>query len=220
MPRLPFTAQLDHLVVAAATLEEGEAFIAARTGATPQRGGKHVAMGTHNSLLRLGERAYLEIIAIDPDAKAPSRPRWFALDRPSMRATLDASPRLITWVARCDDIDAARAACTGASGVDPGTVHPMSRDAWRWRITIPDDGMLPAGGAVPALIEWLDARHPADALPDSGARLATLAAAHPDPASIRTALSALGLGEALQVTYDGTPRVGAMLRTRNGPITL
>jgi hypothetical protein len=220
MPQRAFTAQLDHIIVAAATLEEGEAFITARTGATPQRGGKHVAMGTHNSLLRLGERTYLEIIAIDPDAKAPARPRWFALDRPSMRATLDASPRLVTWVARCSDIDAARAACAGAGGVDLGPVHPMSRGEWRWRITIPDDGMLPGGGAIPTLIEWPDARHPADALPDGGVRLATLAAAHPEPASIRAALSALGLGEALQVTYDGTPRVGAMLRSRNGPITL
>jgi hypothetical protein len=106
------------------------------------------------------------------------------------------------------------------SGIDPGPVHPMSRGALRWRITIPDDGMMPGGGAVPTLIEWPDARHPADALPDSGVRLATLAAAHPEPASIRATLAALGLGEALQVTYDGTPRVAAMLRTRNGPITL
>jgi len=172
MPHRPFTAKLDHIVVAAATLEDGEAFITARTGATPSRGGKHVAMGTHNSLLRLGERTYLEIIAIDPDAKAPSRQRWFALDRPSMRATLDVSPRLITWVARCSDIDAARAACTGAGGVDPGPVHPMSRGEVHWRITIPDDGMLPGGGAIPTLIEWPDTRHPADALPDSGVRLA------------------------------------------------
>ena len=33
----------------------------------PRRGGKHVAMGTHNSLLRLGDGVYLEVIAIDPD---------------------------------------------------------------------------------------------------------------------------------------------------------
>ena len=66
-------AKLDHLIVAAATLEQAEAFITERTGATPLRGGKHVAMGTHNSLLRLGERIYLELIAIDPDAPAPGR---------------------------------------------------------------------------------------------------------------------------------------------------
>src|SRR5438270_709897 len=59
-------AVLDHLVVAAATLEEGEDYVETRLGARPLRGGRHVAMGTHNSLLKLGEKTYLEVIAIDP----------------------------------------------------------------------------------------------------------------------------------------------------------
>jgi hypothetical protein len=49
-------AVLDHLVVAAATLEQGEDHLEAMLGVRPQRGGKHVAMGTHNSLLRLDAR--------------------------------------------------------------------------------------------------------------------------------------------------------------------
>ncbi len=209
-------AQFDHLVVAASTLEEGEQFIAARTGARPQRGGKHVAMGTHNSLLRLGERSYLEVIAVDPDGLKPEHARWFELDRPAMRASLEASPRLVAWAARCADIDATRAACL----IDPGPAHPMSRGELSWRITIADDGALPAGGALPILLAWPDQRHPADALPDSGVRLTALAAAHPEPDRIRAALAVLGLSDALQVTYDGKPRLGAMLRSRNGPIVL
>jgi hypothetical protein len=209
-------AELDHLIVAAATLEQAEAFITERTGATALRGGKHVAMGTHNSLLRLGERIYLELIAIDPDAPHPGRARWFELDRPIMQALLRDSPRLVAWAARCDDIAAARAACP----VDPGAIHPMQRGTLSWRITVPDDGKLPEGGVLPTLIAWPDARHPTDALPDQGVRLATLAAAHPEPARIRTALGALGLADSLQVTYDARPRLAAMLRTRNGLITL
>jgi hypothetical protein len=38
-------------------------------------------MGTHNRLLKLGEGFYLELIAIDPQAPPPGRPRWFGLDR-------------------------------------------------------------------------------------------------------------------------------------------
>jgi hypothetical protein len=68
-------AVLDHLVVAAATLEQGEDYIESRLGARPLRGGRHVAMGTHNSLLKLGEKIYLEVIAIDPDGAAPGPAR-------------------------------------------------------------------------------------------------------------------------------------------------
>src|SRR5215471_8417337 len=73
---------LDHLVVAAATLEQGEDYVEARVGIRPKRGGQHVAMGTHNSVLRLGERVYLEVIAVDPQGCAPAQPRWFELDQP------------------------------------------------------------------------------------------------------------------------------------------
>ena len=54
-------AVLDHLVVAAATLEQGENHIESRLGARPLRGGKHVAMGTHNG--RAFVREQLDSIA-------------------------------------------------------------------------------------------------------------------------------------------------------------
>src|SRR6266404_5871854 len=129
-------AVLDHLVIAAATLEEGEDHLESLLGMRPHRGGKHVAMGTHNSLLKLGERSFLEVIAIDPDGTAPARPRWFALDNGALRSRLADAPRLIHWVARTDDIDAARRACP----IDPGDVHLMKRGSLSWRITIPADG--------------------------------------------------------------------------------
>jgi hypothetical protein len=210
------TAALDHLIVAAATLEQGEDYIEGKLGVRPQRGGKHVTMGTHNSLLGLGPRTYLEVIAIDPDGTAPARPRWFELDRPAMQATLRAAPRLLHWVARTSDIDVAR----GAAAIDPGPAHAHSRGAFRWRITIPDDGHLPGAGILPTLIEWPDAKHPADALPDLKLRIATLAAAHPEPAQMREALASLGLSETLQVTYNATPRLAALVRTPRGTVAL
>jgi len=209
-------AVFDHLVVAAATLEQGEDHLEAALGVRPQRGGGHVAMGTHNSLLKLGPRAFIEVIAIDPEGVAPARPRWFALDEAAMRDSLRASPRLVHWVARTDDIDAARR----ASPIDPGRVHPMERGPFRWQITIPDDGRLPGDGLLPTLIQWSDARHPADGLPDSGLSLAALAGSHPTPSPIRTALAKLGLDETLKVTFAQTPRLAAMLHTRRGATTL
>jgi Glyoxalase-like domain len=209
-------AAFDHLIVAAATLEQGEEYIESRTGVRPQRGGKHIAMGTHNSVLRLGPRTYLEVIAIDPDGVTPARARWFELDRPEMQAQLRESPRLVNWVANTRDINAARRACT----VDPGPAHAMSRGQFNWQITIPDDGHLPEGGVLPTLISWPDTRHPTDAMPATRTRLATLAGAHPQPGHIRNALAALGLGEALQVTFAAKIRLAAMLHTPRGMVTL
>lgn len=209
-------ATLDHLILAADTLDRGEDHLESLLGVRPQRGGQHAAMGTHNSLLKLGERCFLELIAIDPDAQAPSRPRWFDLDRPAMRALLAQKPRLVHWVARTDDIEAARRACA----IDPGPVQPMSRGNFRWRITIPDDGRRPGEGVLPTLIQWDDARHPADGLPDTGIRIAALAAAHPEPGAMHAALVALGLGETLKVTFAAAPRLAAMLSTRHGKVAL
>ncbi len=209
-------AVFDHLVVAAATLEQGETYLEETLGVRPQRGGQHLAMGTHNSLIKLGARHYLEVIAIDPDANAPPHPRWFGLDAPALGSALRARPRLIHWVARTTDIDAARRALT----VDPGAVHAMTRGAFAWRITVPADGSLPGGGVLPTLIQWADVRHPADTMPDTGVRLVALAGAHPQPGVIRSALAALALAETIKVSYAAQPRIAAMLHTPRGPVTL
>ena len=70
-------AQLDHLVIAAASLAEGVAWCEATLGVVPGPGGSHPLMGTHNRLLHIASaafpQAYLEIIAIEP-GKQPSRP--------------------------------------------------------------------------------------------------------------------------------------------------
>ncbi len=166
---------LDHLVVAARTLEEGTALVENILGVATQPGGKHVRMGTHNRLLNLGGGTYLEIIAIDPEGERPGQPRWFALDSSEMQTRLAKGPALIHWVARTDDIerDAAQ------SPVALGTIHPMERADLRWRITIPAHGHLPGDGLVPTLIQWDGDDHPTKRLPDSDCRLISLRGWHP-----------------------------------------
>ena len=215
-PRYAPQCAPDHLVVAATTLAAGSDWALQTLGVRPQPGGRHVAMGTHNALIGLGPRLFLEIIAIDPQGTAPARPRWFDLDDPRMRARLAEGPALIHWVARSDDIavDAAR------TQFDAGEILPMQRGDFTWRITVPGDGRLPAGGLVPTLIQWSDRRHPADALPDAGVHLVALAGEHPEPAPVRAALAALGFSETLKVTYGRSVRLAAMLRTPRGTITI
>ena len=45
--------QIDHLVVAAATLEQGVQWCEATLGITPAAGGEHEKYGTHNRLFKI-----------------------------------------------------------------------------------------------------------------------------------------------------------------------
>ncbi len=164
---------IDHLVIGAATLDEGVDWCERVLGVTPQPGGQHPLMGTHNRLVNISgplhPRCYLEVIAIDPQAPQPGRPRWFDLDQPTLRQRLAEGSGLIHWVARVPSLDAALAYWRSV-GVDAGEAVEASRGALRWRIALRADGRRLRREALPVLIEW-GAAHPTDSLPDQGVQL-------------------------------------------------
>ncbi|MFV2031774.1 MAG: VOC family protein, partial [Gammaproteobacteria bacterium] len=98
--------RLDHLVIAAETLEQGVDYLRSTLGVDIPKGGIHRTMGTHNHVMQLGKESYLEVIAINPDGIVPDHPRWFNLDEQLMRESLQRQPRLITWVVNTPDIQA------------------------------------------------------------------------------------------------------------------
>lgn len=190
---------VDHLVVAAATLEQGAQWCEATFGVTPAAGGSHPLMGTHNRLVRLAgqqySRCYLEIIAIDRGAAAPATARWFDLDQPGLQAAVQRQPRLVHFVARCTDAEGAAMALR-ERGLDPGRLVRAQRQTptgtLRWDITIRTDGQRLCHGTVPALIQWSGA-HPTDTMPESGLELLGLTARHPRAAAVQAAHAAIGL---------------------------
>jgi Glyoxalase-like domain len=218
-----FRSELDHLVVACTRLEEGVDWIERQFGVRPQPGGQHVAMGTHNALLKLGPRAYLEVIAIDPDGAPPARPRWFALDEPGMQARLAAGPSLVTWVLRCESL---ANAC--ARVPDLGEILSMARGDFHWKIAVPDDGSLPWGGVLPAAIQWEpgsdgESMHPCDRLPDSGCELESLRLAH--PAAVLGTAGLVAMFRELRVVgpidlKPGPVQISASIRGPAGRVTL
>lgn len=215
MRPLPHPCRIDHITVTAPSLETGSAFVHGCLGVRPQAGGEHPRMGTHNMLLRLGAEMFLEVIAVNPRAPGPPRPRWFALDG----LAHDAAPRLACWVARSGDIREA----IGAASEDLGAVEPMSRGALDWLISIPEDGSLPLGGAAPALIQWHTAAHPAAGMQDMGCTLAALDILHPQPQRLRDLLAGLGLSEPgvrVSVVEARTPGLSAHIRTPSGMRTI
>lgn len=203
-------AAFDHFAVAADSLAEGAAWAEAALGLPLAGGGEHALMGTHNRLLSLGAGEYMEVIAVNPAAPPPGRPRWFDLDR------FAGAPRITNWILRCDDLDAALALAP------PGTGTPVDfqRGALRWRMAVPDDGILPFGGAFPALIEWQGDRHATEVLPPSGCTLAALEIAHPEAADLSAVLAPLLTDARVRILPGPEKAIRATLDTPAGPRVL
>ncbi len=219
------SARIDHLVIAASSLDQGAAWLEATFGVVPGPGGEHPLMGTHNRLIRVATvdypRAYLEVIAIQP-GRAPQRQhRWFDLDDETMRDALQRTgPRLVHFVASVADVRCA-IADWGALAIDRGAPVAANRMTPRglleWQITVRDDGQRLLHGTLPTLIEW-GASHPASGMPESGVTLQSLVVTHPQAALLRKAFAAIGLQGA--TAKDGAANLCATFDTPRGRIQL
>jgi hypothetical protein len=200
--------RLDHLVIAAASLDEGCAWAEARLGAPAVGGGRHAAMGTHNALWGLGN-FYLEVIAVEPGGARPDRPRWFGFDDPGVQARLAEGPCLLTWAVATDDLAALR------PPAPHGAPQAFARDDLRWRVMLPAGAGLPLGGAWPLTIQWTAGLHPAKRLPDQGLRLDRLEISGAGAAAAQTALGRVG-GPVIFSPGDGPARLSARIGTPAG----
>jgi hypothetical protein len=205
---------LDHITVAAATLEEGAAYIATALGVQPGPGGAHARMGTHNLLLRLGPALFLEVIAPDP-SNAHSERSWFALRDPALLQKLrEDGPRLVTWVVRTDDIRVGE-----RSPIALGAPTRVARGDLEWSITVPADGSMPADGAMPTLIQWPEGPHPATRMVDRGVTLQSLHVRSPH--DVAAACAAIGFTDP-RVHYEiaSEMTLTAVLLTPQGVVHL
>lgn len=83
---MPPLLALDHLLIGAATIESGIAWLEERTGVRAALGGSHPGLGTWNALASLGPRQYVEVISLDLSGDIATAPE------PRIVATL-ATPR-------------------------------------------------------------------------------------------------------------------------------
>lgn len=65
------SAHIDHIILGVGDLDQGIETFERLTGVRPVYGGRH-PVGTHNALVSLGGRTYLEIIAVQPGASPPA----------------------------------------------------------------------------------------------------------------------------------------------------
>ena len=221
-------AQVDHIVIAASTLEEGVAWCEATLGITPGLGGEHPLMGTHNRLFSIATdqypKAYLEIIAINSkahSARFSGAMRWFDLENEVLQASLwQNGPQLVHFVASTPQVAPAIDALANL-GIDRGELLTASRmtphGLLSWQITVRSDGQRLMSGCLPTLIEWGHV-HPTDNMAASGVTLQSLTASQPDAHTLRAAYSAIQLGDVNVMM--GQPNLAATLQTPRGIVTL
>jgi hypothetical protein len=230
--------QIDHLVVAATSLEQGVQWCEAVFGITPALGGEHALFGTHNRLFKIAtpkfSMAYFEIIAINPEAVRPKKTttlhphRWFDLDNHELQKSISKEPRLIHFVASTPDIKAARMALR-MEGIDRGPVIHAERQTNKgilhWQISVRADGQRLFDGALPTLIQWgkPDATeplrlHPRNTLPRSGVTLQSIDITHPRAEKLQAAYASIGLN-GISIS-EGPANIKATLKTPNGIVVL
>ena len=211
---VPAVSAADHLLFGVSDLDFGIDWIEKRTGVKAAVGGSHPGVGTRNALLSLGGRRYLEIIAPDPAQKEFS----FRIDVRRL-----SEPRLVTWAAGSNDVDALSTKALAAGfeifGPQPGSRARPDGKVLQWKTF----GVMNRLGAndvepVPFFIEWAAGSvHPSQDSP-RGCELLSLEIAHPRPVEVHDVLAKLGI-EANVKARDRALLV-ATLRTPKGTLKL
>ena len=206
--------KLDHITVIAPSLAEGVLHVRNCLDLDVPFGQRHAYMGTYNHLLQLGDTVYLEIVALDPEADAPDRPRWFGLDdQNKVRCDWDEGRRLRGWVARTDTIDAIIA----GRGDIFGEKVPLPTVNASFDFAIPNDGSLPLDGAAPSLIDRRGKPRAMATIVDLGARLRSFTLEHPDPAAVEALYRALTVDRPPDIRRGSKLRYRAQIETPAGP---
>lgn len=209
----PIVNRIDHLVFAVADLNEGIAQLEALTGVRAQFGGAHPGQGSHNAVMALGPRAYLEILAPDP---AQPNPRSL----PSLGLSETRRSRMVGWALVAPDLEGliASAGAKGFPMVGPTPGGRQRPDGYQlsWRIGALADPRI-GGGLAPFFIDWGTTEHPTVGSP-KGARLVSLRAQYPDKQSMQAVLDALDIP--LMIEAGAEPALIAVLDTPRGRIEL
>ncbi len=211
-------SHLDHVIWVCSDLERGAHRLEALTGIRPRYGGVHASGLTHNALVGLGGRCYLEVLAPVGPA-GPNDDEWCRLARDAHE------PRILTYCLRSARPLSQLASIAAASGWKNAVVASNGRTTpegvrlrWQW--------LAPAverfGLAFPFFIDWLDSPHPTESLgrtqPDSDILLQHFAVGHPDAADLQRTLGETGS------TIDTYPAVDVQfrlqLKTPRGAVSL
>lgn len=195
--------QFDHLVVSGETRAGARAHAEQALDLPMVDGGEHAIFQTHNALMGLEDGVYLEAIAANPEVDAPTRARWYDLDR------FEGAARLTNWACRTDDLEGAVRRFPEA-----GEILKLSRGDLRWRMAVPKTGILPFDNLFPALLQWDVPEIPQDRL-EPLARVTEVRITHPWAPALQALLEPV-LQDQRVLFAEGPAALRAVIETPGG----
>ena len=209
---------LDHMLLGVGDLDLGIVWLAERSGVRAAVGGVHPGRGTHNALLSLGPRRYLEIIAPDPAQAGGQIAIPGAADLVAKLRTLK-EPRLVGWAAHTDDIASVAKQITDAGlrfdGPFEGSRVRPDGKTLRWKSLALENDF---DGVLPFFIEWSrDSVHPSQDAP-TGCELVGFRAETPQTPEAARVAHTVGLD--LSVTTGTTTQLLARITGAKGEFEL
>jgi Glyoxalase-like domain len=209
---------LDHMLLGVNDLDRGIAWLEERGGVRAAVGGVHPGRGTHNALLSLGPKQYLEIIAPDPTQVESKIAVPSAAALVAMLRTLK-EPKLVGWGAHTDDITSVAKKATVAGlkfdgPLDGSRVRPDGKTL-RWKTLALENDF---DGILPFFIEWSrESVHPSQDAP-AGCRVQSLTAEAPQAQQVTITVRALGVD--LSVTAGKATQLLARIAGTKGEFEL
>ncbi len=205
--------EIDHILLGVPELDTGVRWIQDEFNIAAGKGGRHLGVGTHNALVALGGRTYLEVIAPDPEQLVPKAALPYGLGALS-------APRLINWAVRVPNMDtwASRLYQLGIptqlkarDRVNPDGQRLAWRTAAMPATTFVNGADLT--GLIPFAIDWQDTVHPSETAP-TGIVLESLSLCHPQAALVQTTAATLELPVLVEQAEE--PYLKAQVRSRLG----
>ena len=203
-------SNIDHIIWACPDLDAGIAEFETMTGVRAQAGGKHPHLGTHNALMHLGNRRYLEIVAPDPDHDGGPWSRSLQqLSEPTLLHWVIARPNLGDYVNGLSGL------VGGDNGVTSISRHHPKLGLLNWEILL-----LPRhkfGCLIPFLIDWGESIHPTELL-EHECTLRSVRITSPQLADLMKVYSWLAIDVEFAEAAD--PKLEFLIDTPNGEINL
>jgi len=203
---------IDHIVYAVTDLAIAVEDFSNRTGLKVVQGGQHLDQGTHNALVRIDEKTYLEFIAKDPTIPSPASGTWMGLDlikeNKITRWSLGSS-RIVAEAKMLSDFN-------GALGiVEEGRRAKSDGSTLKWKMT--NVLASPTVDVVPFLLDWGNSAHPTEGITKAGAIIDFKIYTN-QKAELARLYDTLHLN--LIIEESDTPKMELVLGTPKGQVTL